>query len=218
MDKTTIIVLVLLTLFVGTLVYSFVKPTLPVGIYFWRRIYKRITTPDYNQKIRDHLPNYGLTEKNLTIRQLHGFLHERVNYSNPDDIDEDGLPPFFRRSKDPIEILFMTRMGRCQEFTVAYTGLLSAYGHKVRMIIDNSKVTDSSSGKRAGDHMWVEVFINDKWTHIDPIEANFDTGYAINEPSMYALKWNKDINKIYAIDEEIEMVTENYKFKEHDAV
>lgn len=212
MSKGTLLVLILLTIFVGALAYSLILPSHPINCYRWQTVYKKITTTEYNEEIRSHLQNYGgYISENLTVRQLHEFLHERVSYADP-NIENRGFPPSFERSEDPIEILFETKMGRCQEFTLAYTGLLSAYGYKVRMIIDDSNI-ERDSPKKAGDHMWVEVFMNEKWTHIDPIEANFDTGYAIDEPSMYALKWNKSINRIYAIDEEIKNITGDYQFE-----
>ena len=85
-------------------------------------------------------------------------------------------------------------MGRCGEFTLLYYGLLVANGYKARIVIDCSYKTNSSKSS-AGDHVWVELQLEDgTWMHIDPTEKR------VNAPGMYAEEWNKEINKVYAVD------------------
>ena len=75
------------------------------------------------------------------------------------------------------------------------------------MVVDCSTLRDKSK-KVAGDHVWVEVFIDDGWVHVDP------TTKRINEPLMYALGWKKDVNLVYAVTEgQIVDVTKTYQLK-----
>jgi hypothetical protein len=57
--------------------------------------------------------------------------------------------------------------------------------------------------KVADDHVWVEVWADNKWIHIDPTEQRID------DPKMYVRDWNKEINSIVAItkDDSGTMVT-----------
>jgi hypothetical protein len=57
--------------------------------------------------------------------------------------------------------------------------------------------------KSADDHVWVEVWDNNRWIHIDPTEQRID------QPKMYAVDWNKEINDVVAItkDDSGKMVT-----------
>jgi transglutaminase-like putative cysteine protease len=82
-----------------------------------------------------------------------------------------------------------------------------ANGYLSRIVIDCSTLKDKSK-KAAGDHVWVEVFINNHWVHVDPTEKR------INQPLMYANEWNKDVNLVYALtDKETVDVTKAYKPK-----
>ena len=57
--------------------------------------------------------------------------------------------------------------------------------------------------KVADDHVWVEVWSENRWIHIDPTEQRID------QPKMYAIDWNKEINNVVAItkDDNGNMVT-----------
>jgi transglutaminase-like putative cysteine protease len=97
--------------------------------------------------------------------------------------------------------------GRCGEFALLYNGLLLANGYRSRLVVDCSTLRDKSK-KVAGDHVWVEVFIDDGWVHVDP------TAKRINEPLMYALEWKKDVNLVYAVtDRQIVDATKTYQSK-----
>ena len=91
----------------------------------------------------------------------------------------------------PIEIILQTE-GRCGEFALLYNGLTSVNDYKTRIVIDCSTLRDASK-KVAGDHVWNEVLTNGNWVHVDPTEKR------INQPSMYALEWQKDVNLVFAI-------------------
>jgi hypothetical protein len=82
---------------------------------------------------------------------------------------------------------------------------LLANSYPCRLVIDCSTLKDTSK-KSAGDHVWNEIFASDAWLHIDPTEKRVD------EKSMYATEWNKDVNMVYAISRRgIADVTESYR-------
>lgn len=96
-------------------------------------------------------------------------------------------------------------VGRCGEFALLYTGLLLANDYRVRLVVDCSVQTDS---RKAGDHVWNEVFINGTWIHIDPTEGIIDSPDLYSNPD----KWNKNVNLVYAIQGDIITdVTETYR-------
>jgi transglutaminase-like putative cysteine protease len=135
----------------------------------------------------------------LDWKQLLEWLHRHFKFT------KGKLPK--PRAELPIDIIIQAK-GRCGEFALLYNGLLLANGYQTRLIVDCSTLQDRAK-KVAGDHVWVELFINDGWIHVDPTEKR------INEPLMYALGWNKDVNLVYAItDEEIVDVTKTYQPKD----
>jgi hypothetical protein len=47
--------------------------------------------------------------------------------------------------------------------------------------------------KKAGDHVWVEVWSENRWIHVDPTEQ------VIDKPKMYVIDWGKEVNNVVAI-------------------
>ncbi len=88
-------------------------------------------------------------------------------------------------------------MGRCGEFSLLYTGLCLANGIEVRLVVDESKMYNASKTGGAGDHMWNEVLVSGEWIHIDPTENR------VNDSKMYVRDWNKDVNLVYAIQNDV---------------
>lgn len=76
-----------------------------------------------------------------------------------------------------------TKMGRCGEYSVLMLRMLNTLGYRTRWVVD------------IADHVWTEVFIEDKWIHVDPCEA------AVNEPLIYQ-SWGKNQTYIIAFDYE----------------
>lgn len=74
-----------------------------------------------------------------------------------------------------------TRRGRCGEYSALMVRLLTALGYKSRWVTD------------IADHLWVEVLLDNKWTHFDPCEA------AVDEPFIYQ-GWGKNQTYIVAYD------------------
>lgn len=119
----------------------------------------------------------------LDWKQLLDWLHRHLEYTKGE------LPK--PRAELPIDIIMQSK-GRCGEFALLYNGLLLANHYRTRLVVDCSTLRDKSK-KVAGDHVWVEIFIDGGWVHVDP------TTRRINEPFMYALEWKKDINLVYAV-------------------
>jgi hypothetical protein len=146
-----------------------------------------MATPEYGRKLVDyamsvlHDPIEGLSWK-----QLLDWEHRHLKYTR------DELPK--PRAELPIDIIVQAK-GRCGEFSLLYNGLLVANGYQTRLVIDCSTLQDKSK-KVAGDHVWVELLIDGAWVHVDPTEKRID------QPLMYVLEWDKDVNLVYAISRE----------------
>lgn len=163
----------------------------------YRQRYVETATPEYRKKLIDFAKStLKDSVEGLDWKQLLEWEHRHVKYT------KDELPK--PRAELPIEIVLQAK-GRCGEFTLLYNGLLLANGYRVRMVVDCSTLQDKSK-KVAGDHVWVEVFVDGAWVHVDPTEKRID------QSLMYASEWDKDVNLVYALtDEEVIDVTKTYQ-------
>lgn len=158
-----------------------------------------MATPEYRKKLIDFAKS-ALKDsiEGLDWKQLLEWEHRHLEYT------EGELPK--PRAELPIDIIKQAK-GRCGEFTLLYNGLLLANGYKARMVVDCSILQDKSK-KVAGDHVWIEVSLDNSWVHIDPTEKR------VNQPLMYVLGWNKDVNRVYALtDKRTVNVTKTYQPK-----
>jgi hypothetical protein len=195
MSKKKILLILLVIIFGGYAGWQLLMPNEPiVNLYKWK--YEEMSKPEYLQSLRDFCDN-NLHDsiKNLNYSQLITWEHKYLTYTSYE----------FKREDMPIAILksYITdkiAFGRCGEFALCYNGLCLANGYKTRLIIDDSKATGN---KTAGDHVWVEVWADNRWIHIDPTEQRID------QPKMYAVDWNKEINNVVAItkDDSGKMIT-----------
>jgi hypothetical protein len=164
-------------------------------------IYKKRYEEMAKQEYKTELINFAKSVlhdpiENLDWKQLLEWEHKHLKYTRGE------LPK--PRAELPIEIIRQSK-GRCGEFALLYNGLLLAKGYRSRIVIDCSTLKDKAK-KAAGDHVWIEIFIDNHWVHVDPTEKR------INQPSMYADEWNKDVNLVYALtDKEIVDVTKTYQ-------
>jgi transglutaminase-like putative cysteine protease len=161
--------------------------------------YVEMATPEYRKKLIDFAKS-ALKDsiEGLDWKQLLEWEHRHLEYT------EGELPK--PRAELPIDIIKQAK-GRCGEFTLLYNGLLLANGYKARMVVDCSILQDKSK-KVAGDHVWIEVSLDNSWVHIDPTEKR------VNQPLMYVLGWNKDVNRVYALtDKRTVNVTKTYQPK-----
>lgn len=134
--------------------------------------------------------------ESLDWEQLLEWEHRHLKYT------KGRLPK--PRAELPIDIIHQA-MGRCGEFSLLYNGLLLANGYRTRIVLDCSALRDKSK-KAAGDHVWVEILLDDSWVHVDPTEKR------VNQPLMYAKDWCKDVNLVYALTgNEVIDVTSSYR-------
>jgi hypothetical protein len=147
-----------------------------------------MSEPEYIQTFRDFCKNeLNDSIENLNYSQLVVWEHKYLTYTQEN----------FARREMPIIILksYITdgiAFGRCGEFALLFNGLCLANGYKTRLVFDASVLTNRSKSS-AGDHVWVEVWVDNRWLHIDPTENR------INDKYMYYNDWNKDINNVVAI-------------------
>ena len=145
----------------------------------YRRVSERLADSALSAELR------ALFDRKYTVAELLSWVHEKVKW-------DDGE---IQRHNDPLEILNYGR-GRCGEFSILFTALCLAHGHRARLILDMS------------DHVWTEVWdpVKSKWMHIDPSEKRMD------DPLMYERDWKKNLTEIYAFENgEAEDVTKDYK-------
>lgn len=161
---------------------------------------KWLSIPEYEYNANTSQPRYIPMWRRLLI-----YLNQKVNYTKENII----------RHEDSVEILNYG-LGRCGEFSIAYTALCLAFNIRARLCVCLS------------DHMWTEVYIQVgltltsnshqpsyvmdwEWMHVDPTEQVW------NNPYMYMRDWGKDFgghDKIYAIEDgKIEEITERYVWK-----
>jgi len=171
----------------------------PSIVEAYRKRYGAMAEPKYILELISHA-SFVLRDsfEGLDWKQLLDWLHRHLEYNKGE------LPK--PRAELPVDIIVQGK-GRCGEFALLYNGLLLANGYRTRLVVDCSTLRDKSK-KVAGDHVWVEVFNDGGWVHVDP------TTKRINEPLMYALEWKKDVNLVYAVtDRQIVDVTKTYQLK-----
>jgi len=171
----------------------------PSIVRVYKRRYTAMAKPKYIRELVDYARSVLHDSfEGLDWKQLLDWIHRHLEFAKSE------LPK--PRAELPIDIVVQGK-GQCGEFALLYNGLLLANGYRTRLVIDCSTLQDKSK-KVAGDHVWVEVLINGAWVHVDPTEKR------INQPLMYALEWNKDVNLVYAIiDRKTVNVTKTYNPK-----
>lgn len=168
----------------------------PSVVKTYRLRYDKMATSEYKRELIVYTES-ALHDpiKGLDWKQLLEWEHRHFKYTKGE------LPK--QRAELPIDVVVQAK-GRCGEFALLYNGLLLANDYRTRLVIDCSTLKNKSK-KAAGDHVWVEVLVNDVWVHVDPTERR------INQPSMYVRDWSKDVNLVHAISkEEIVDVTCKY--------
>jgi len=169
----------------------------PFYVRRYQEIMRTICTEEYKE---DLLTKYPELENQIGVEPLLLWLHERLNYT------ED---PYIIRYEDPIKILEYG-LGRCGEFSIAFTAILYAQGYTPRMVMDLSPESSENGippeGIKDGDHVWVEYFYG-TWIHTDPTEARED------DPLMYERDWGKILIEVWGIESNFcERIEENYQW------
>ena len=188
MSKKKIVLILLIIIFGGYVGWQLLSSPIHTQTYHYKWLYNKMSEPEYIQTFRDFCKNeLNDSIENLNYSQLVVWEHKYLTYTQEN----------FARREMPIIILksYITdgiAFGRCGEFALLFNGLCLANGYKTRLVFDASVLTNRSKSS-AGDHVWVEVWVNNRWLHIDPTEQRID------EPKMYAVDWNKEINNVIAI-------------------
>lgn len=188
MSKTIIALIILAIIIVGFIGWQLSLPFEP-QVFHYKQLYNEMSKTEYLQDLRDFCKNeLGDSIEGLNYFQLVAWEHKYLTYTKED----------FARREMPINVLipYVTEgvaFGRCGEFALLYTGLCLANDIPVRLILDESSWTNKSKTGGAGDHVWLEIWTENRWVHTDPTEQRFD------EPKMYAVDWNKEVNNVVAI-------------------
>jgi len=127
----------------------------------------------------------ALFERRYAWVELLEWVHERLKWDNGE----------IERHNDPLDILAYGK-GRCGEFSILFTAVCLAQGHRARIILDMS------------DHVWSEIWDTrtNRWVHVDPSDCKID------DPLMYERDWKKTLAHVYAFENgKMEEVTKNYK-------
>lgn len=176
--------------------YYLTRPSYPLVVNSYKSRFEQMSDPDAKKR----LITYTRTVMNdsiegLNYTELLEWEHRWVKYTEG----------YLEQPRPELPIPIIERgKGRCGEFTLLYTGLCLANNISVRLVMDCSLKTDYRS---TADHVWNEVYVDGEWIHVDSTENKID------QPDLYAVKWNKNINLIYAITvDEIINVTNKYKF------
>ena len=99
----------------------------------------------------------------------------------------------FLRS-NAVRTILTNGRGRCGEYSAAFAAALLARGLPTRWVYDST------------DHVWNEVFLDEKWIHVDPCEA------ALDEPLLYSSNWGKNGSLVLGFDDDqgVTDLTEKY--------
>jgi len=126
----------------------------------------------------------ALFDGSYNYTELLSWEHEKLVFTSGN----------IERHTDPLEILEYGK-GRCQEFAILCVSLCLVHGYQSRLVVD-----------MYGDHCWTEIWLEDRWVHVDPSEMKVD------DPYMYERDWNKDLRLVYAFsDGSMEDVTTHYR-------
>jgi len=174
----------------------------------------RISSEDELNKYKEHFTEQELLNLEGNYTGILRYMSQRMYYSREE----------FERSEDPEKIIWGPREdyssarftgklpGRCGEYAIGYQGLCNLFHVKARLVVDTT-----------GDHIWNEVWIDDRWVHVDPTEVcswmvSHPSGDSlaskrIDNSSMYEKEWGKTIQLVLAFhtDGSWEDVTKRYK-------
>jgi len=200
-------ILLIIVAIIGGLAYrEILIREYPLSIRHHQNIIQKICTEEYRENFLDVYPE--LEGNNMDVDTLLSWLHIKMKY--PETDAEHGILNDFRINsidhEDPITIIDFG-LGRCGEFSIAFTAVLYAQGYTPRMVVDSSLDSPLNGNITDGDHVWVEYWYNG-WIHIDPTESR------INDPLMYERDWGKIVTNVWGIEKgSCERIEERYQYE-----
>ena len=160
MNKTQIIAILFIVLLIGGIVYyETTRDKYRADKLHWQAVMKDISSNETKTKLISHFNNSEVHEDFISLLI---YLRQHVLYMKED----------FPRSEDPEWIIWSLHLGRCGEFSIAYTALLLAFDIPARLVVFIPY-----------DHMITQVSINETWISVDPTEGR------INQPYLYEESW-----------------------------
>lgn len=179
MTKKTVIAAVLIFLLLIGVGYFVIR--IPQNPYteeetHWVEVMKNISSLNMKESLLGHFNEASKNYLTGNFSRVLVFLRVYVSYTRED----------FPRSEDPEWIIFGLHLGRCGEFSIAYTALCLAFDVPARLTVHMGQ-----------DHMWTEVYVNGTWTHIDPTEGKINTPLLYNTPKPNG--WGKPVGGDYPV-------------------
>lgn len=188
-----IAILFIILLISGIVYYEKTRDQYRPDKLHWQAIMKDISSNETRTKLLSHFDDIEITYYKGNFVAILSYLRQHVLYTKSN----------FPRSEDPEWIIWTLHLGRCGEFSIAYTALLLAFDMKARLIVHMGQ-----------DHMWTEVYSIDSWIHVDPTEGKINVPLLYNTPRPNG--WGKLVNSdfpVFAFESDGSWidVTERYK-------
>jgi hypothetical protein len=174
--KIIITVLLIVLLIVGIVYYEKTRDVYKAEKVHWTDVMKDISSNETKTKLLSHFDDTEIKYYNGKFIHLLLYLRQHVFYTKED----------FLRSEDPEWIIYGLHLGRCGEFSIAYTALCLAFDVPARLTVHMGQ-----------DHMWTEVYVNGNWTHVDPTEGKINMPLLYNTPKPDG--WGKPVGKDYPV-------------------
>ena len=139
--------------------------------------------------------NAGDDSKNLMQVKVQAGNSWRIRKTEIHTCSKCGAEKIIPRYSDVLKIA-QARYGRCGEWSILFGAILNSVSIKSRIAYDYL------------DHCWNEVFVDDKWFHVD---STFQYPHSFDNPHYYEKNWEKQYVYVIAFSpDRIEDVTGRY--------
>jgi len=151
----------------------------------WTDVMKDISSNETRTKLLSHFNDTEINYYKGNPVALLFYLRQHVLYTKEN----------FPRSEDPEWIIWSLHLGRCGEFSIAYTALLLAFDIPARLVVHLGQ--GIINGVKQGDHMWSEVYDINDWIHVDPTQGVINVPLLYNTPRPDG--WGKLVNSDFPV-------------------
>lgn len=177
MNRNHIIAIFFILLMIsGIVYYEKTRDVYRADKLHWQAVMKDISSNETKAKLLSHFNDTEIKYYRGDFISLLIYLRQHVLYTRDD----------FPRSEDPEWIIWSLHLGRCGEFSIAYTALLLAFDIPARLIVHFGQ-----------DHMWTEVYGIIDWIHVDPTEGKINIPLLYNTPRPSG--WGKPVNSDFPV-------------------